>query len=681
MPAEPACVANYGGPSFNGTWEPGTCYGSVDQPAVVGCAYIDRLDGDAFKEGPCLDALYKSPYGVPNALFSFAPANATPPGTDAGATISSCENRGDFGTYIYGGNALVEAAKWGNKGPLTLDCKVTFNGPRPDGLYGPTWVKMRAGIGLGVGSGRLLSKTSEFYVPIDGDLRSSDLIVTGEATISELDWDEGRLFITYRAQLTSGDDATNVKFALALPSVAIAERVTRQNCPDPNPQPTPTSGNKKVGGSTQCAWSSMGKGEVASLEVVARIVDATDLDAIQKGLELQNFRDAVNFQGKQVRLRGALAFASADEDTDPDNSLAQLRVDIPFRGYRYSDTRASMKALATYFNYQHTVPKGTALQCDAFANDIWTRLEQIRADHPDALADLSFGRITSGTYTVPIVGGDAGHVGVVVYRKGSNYRESGIIVHGLPSPNPRMRLVSQVGDTAGNNVLIGPLYWTWLSPGWYFRTEALDFQNVTSTVPHKEGAGADGFEGRYLDNATEFSWNGAAAPEQARNPNTWPVTPEAVQVSTESPVEIVLTNPAGQRVVTENGMIVTQELDTTIYATATRHDDGTYAWTILLPADEYKVKLKGVGDGPYTFTRTTFSADNEAIDEVVTGTTAPGQVDKFTLSAPQASAFPPPSSGGGSLALGDLPWLLGAVAALGLGARRQRQRKRSDSAH
>lgn len=189
--------------------------------------------------------------------------------------------------------------------------------------------------------------------------------------------------------------------------------------------------------------------------------------------------------------------------------------------------------------------------------------------------------------------------------------------------------------------------------GWYLRTPANKFPGK----PHQEGPGGFGFEGSYPENVTDFTVGGVSPAGGApSNPATCPFTPDAVVITTQSPVEIIATSSSGKQVRTKDGAIVAQELDSGIHSMAFPHDDGTFAWTLVLPPDDYDVKLVGTRAGPYTLTLTTFDADGNPVDKVTEGFTNPDQIDEYKLEAPEPVAVvtpppapvPPAPSGNGS---------------------------------
>jgi hypothetical protein len=158
-PEVPVCVT-WG--KYTDIWSPSPCYPGVAATTVVGCGYISLVD-DTWRETTCNSALYQSPYSQPSPLFSS--------GDSDGYT---CGGQGDFWTFVWGGPYTQKETLWMNRGPDALGCGVTFHGERPDGLWGPTWVKLSATVyvaetGWDTSSG--FTRSAEYYVPIDGDLR------------------------------------------------------------------------------------------------------------------------------------------------------------------------------------------------------------------------------------------------------------------------------------------------------------------------------------------------------------------------------------------------------------------------------------------------------------------------------------------------------------------------------
>jgi len=600
-------------------WAPSNCYAEVAAPQVLGCATTGVLNANdtVFREMPCPQALYKATAGLPNPLFTIR----RPDGNTDPYGGARCGAIPDYHTFVLGAYATDTAAIWRNRGPHALDCEVIFNGPRPNGLYARTWVKIRVGINRAatpdIANG--VSKYAELYVPIDGDLRGvSDVEMAATGSLTEVNWNAGRLFATYKATVTNfgGEDASNVDVTVKFPQLIIVQSVSNANCLMPgnglNPNPSTIL---PAGGTATCRWPTIASGHSVDFEFVARIANATDLAALQQGEKLQNF--ASDPQGVLFKVKSS-------NDFDATNNQILAKVDIPFRSGSYVETRAAMDVLAPYFTY--TTDKYLKT-CNVYKDDIFARLQLIRADHPELFAGLSYGTITSGGY---LAGGmAAGHVGVVVYVKGTNFRQTGIIINGTPIRSP-LNTVSEIGpNDPGNGFGFGG--WTGIN-GLYLRTPANKFPGK----PQQEAEANLGFEGRYPDNGPEFTL-GAATPTEpaASDPVACPYTPNAVAIATQSPVEIVVTSSSGKHVQTKDGEIITQELGTGIHSMAFPHEDGTFAWTLVLPPDDYDVKLVGTRAGPYTLTLTTFGADGEPVDVVTQGFTNPDQVDDYQLEAPE----------------------------------------------
>ncbi len=669
IPMHPVCDEHIGYPPY--PWSPSPCYSAVMAPNTQRCAVIDLRDGEErYREMPCGQALYKQSQDVPTPLL-------TTMGPDGG---SSCGAAGNYQTYIYGGPASSPPGmRWVERGPQFLECSMRFNGPRPDGLYGPTWIILNVGIDLAQDGDhrRGYARRAEVFVPVDGDLRQEgvDVSVRGTVTLDEADWDAGRLMATYTATVRNigNERAEDVALTTPMPNLMAAVDVSDPACWLPaavqGQVPSPDA-SFRAGRAVNCEWSSLAINETKTVRIKVRIFNATDLHALQSGVALQSFTGRP--AGMQLRI-------TAMDDKVSSNNEALVKVDIPFRSGSYDQTRAAMELLSPYFDYQ--VESLTFMTCNFYKDDIFERLKAIHGAHPEAFANLSYGGITSGDYYVAPVETErtkAGHVGVVVYTKGTDYRQTGIIINGTPSPSP-LHLISTVGPHGGLGA--GAAGWTGMN-GLYLRTEANRFPGIAQ----QESRDMEGFEGYYPHNTAEFTFGGTAAATLEPDPManaTCPAPPEAVMVTTESPVDIQLTNPRGQQVRTQGGMLTVQELDSSIHSIAIPHEDGSYGWTLLLPKDDYDINLVGTGEGPYRVKLATFDANGQPIEFVTEGTTTPGQVDAYVLeggdgsgSGPGPDPGPGPGpepgpgsgSGGGGGALG-WPGVLGLML-LGLARRR-----------
>ena len=645
VPAVPVCDYWY---AYTNEWRPSGCYAEVGAPSVVTCGFIDlRNEAHEWREMPCAQALYKSTTGLPN-LFTFRrPEGSEDPFNNSiicGATPA-------YHTYIYGGAGNNENHVWRTRGPAALKCGITFNGPRPDGMRGPTWAKVRVRVNYAetpdIANGS--STHSEFYVPIDGDMRDiADIDVTGVANLTEVDWDQGKLIATYRTTLTNLGDlaAEDVNLVMTFPKVMMVTNVSGAECTMPGNiagSPNPAA-MIPVGGNVTCDWDSIAAQGTAQVEVTARIVDATDLDALQngEGATLEKFRGEP--EGVELRVR-------ATNDNDADNNRFITKLSIPFRAGTFADTRAAMEVLAPYFDYQ---TDKLNLQCNLYEDDISERLEAIHRDHPEVFQNLAYGGVTSGQYKILGLDTDwtrAGHVGVVVYLKGTNYRQTGIVINGTPMISP-LNAVSEAGPDGETSLT------STATNGLYLRTPADKYPGKVQP----ETKGGKGFEGWYEHNQPEFTHGGGPAePVPADAPMTCPLPPEAVMITTRSPVEIIATNSAGKRVVTENGFVVAQELGTGIHSMAFPHEDGTFGWSLLLPKDDYDIEVVGTRTGAYTLILTTFDEDGNPVEALTEGFTNPGQTDEYAIEAPEPPVTPPvtpptnPDPPGGSNNGGSIP--------------------------
>lgn len=660
----PVCDHHIGYPPY--PWSPGPCYSAVYAPRVVGCGYIDLQDENVFKETSCSQALYD---GGVAADFTV--------GDEEG---SGCGGSGDYYTYVYGGPANVAGARWVERGPALRFCNITLNSARPNSLRGPTWVKVRVSLDKAENGDerRGNGESAELFVPVDGDLaiEGVDVAVRAEATISEPNWDEGQLIATYTARVTNiGDeDAENVTLIASFPGdLTVVQSVSDTgNCLLPgisDPDFTPAyNARLKVGGQVNCKWSTLASGDFHRVELRVRIINATDLDALQSGVTLKKFDQSTGNVAQGVAVR-----VSADDDVDSSNNEELVKVDIPFRTGSYEGTEMAMLALASYFDYY---VDDLFEQCNVYMNDIFSRLEATRLSVPEVFNELSYGNITSGQYAIGGTFGQlesSGHVGVVVYPKGTNYRETGIIIHGTPTQSP-LNFNSKLGpDNESDASFISSS--TSLG-GFYYRTRAEDFPGFPQYESNK------GFEGEYSNNAAEFTVGGSTpdpiAPDP--NPSQCALPPEAVTVVTASPVDLVITNSSGAVVETSGDEIVQQSLGMGIHSMAFEHDDGSYGWVIVLPKDDYTVTLTGYATGPYTLTMTTYNDQGEPQETVIEGYTEAGQVETFELTdalpepepEPEPEQIPSSSGSGGSGGGGSFgaPTLL-ALLMLSLWVRRR----------
>ena len=611
-PQLPVCDYHQGYPPY--PWAPSPCYSAVLRPVVLGCGYIDLEDDGVWRETSCPNALYRDPADAQFPMFT----------VDAAEGSSGCGGAGAYNVYVYGGPANVPGARWAEVGPTRLGCEITFNGSRPDGLYGPTWVKLRVGIDRAENGDqrRGYPEYAHMYVPIDGDLREDVVDVSVLATYS-LRTEGDAQIVTFTITLTNNGEkaADGVKLIAShepaawlspsgeiekingLPSQLHALAFSDNRC---------AQVNNFYGGSFTCdgidlaATGDVFGRDVHLIDFEARILNATDLPPL-------------TFE------------AQAPGDIDESNNSDRVHVMVPMAPGSTEQTRQAMEVLRPHFDYTTDINfrngevRRSEFTCNNWMHDTFARFERIRLDHPAVFAGLAYGPVTSGKYFTA-AGTSAGHVGVVVYPKGTDYRETGIVIHGLPSPSP----LSTNPDRFDTQVSIYPLgeapagslaTWTTVT-GDLYRTPVSKFPGI----PRPENDGC-GFEGLYADNHHEFNrTTNCGVPAEAE---TCPIAPDAMVMTTESPVDLRVTNPEGQIVQTTDNAIVVQELETPIYSMALPHPDGSHGWTLVLPNNDYLVELIGTGHGPYRLTLSIFMPDGEPINTVIEGTTQPGQIDFY----------------------------------------------------
>ena len=608
-PTLPVCDHHNGYPPY--PWSPSPCWSAVHKPVVVSCGYIDLENDGVWRESSCANALYRETSQATYPMFT----------VDAAPDSAGCGGAGAYGTYVYGGPANDPPRKWVNRGPTLLDCRLTFNGARPNGMRGPTWVKLRVGIDRAENGDerRGYAEYAQMYVPIDGDLREDAIDVDVLASASVRQEGDAQI-VTFDITLTNeGEKAAEgvrlvpeyvVPASLTYDGVEqhrsgippqlhlISHSGPEGKCVTPDSKPF-------VGGGFTCndlkleaADDSLGR-NTELFEIEARIVNAADLPPI-------TFK------------------AIVPDDVFEDNNEDRVNVNTGVSNGSIEATRQAMAALDAHFDYQ-TDTFGS--QCNIYMQDIVARLERIRLDHPEVFDNLSYGTVTSGRYYTA-VGSEAGHVGVVVYAKGTDYHQSGIVIHGTPSQSPigaaPENFDTQVGPFPLGEVPDSTRVTGTYFHGYYYRTPVGQFPG--EAIPEKPGCG---FEGLYADNADSFARpraGGCGAPAAS-----CPIAPNALVVTTESPVEVRATNTRGQRVETLDGGILHQELDTRITSMAFPHADGTFGWTLVLPPDDYALDLIGSGTGPYRLTMTRFDQQGMPQNEVVDGMTEPGQIDQFVF--------------------------------------------------
>jgi hypothetical protein len=457
---------------------------------------------------------------------------------------------------------------------------------------------------------------AEMFVPIDGDLRE-DVVDVSLLASHSLRRDGDAWIVTYSISLTNSGEkaADNVQLTASHeipPLLSVSGETERKSAlPDQLHVIGFSDGScrrvtKFTGGSLNCSGfelaatgDSLGR-DVRIIDMEARIINVADLPPL-------------TFE------------VNAPGDIEESDNTDRVTVTVPLTAGSIEQTRQAMEVLRPHFNYSTDINylndevDSSMFTCNNYMNDIFARFERIRLDHPNVFSNLAYGPVTSGKYFT--AGFQAGHVGIVVYPKGTDYRQTGIIVHGLPSPSP-LSWAPEKFDTQVSVFPLGeapePTRGTWTSlTGDYYRTPVSEFPGT----PRPENQGC-GFEGLYADNAGQFGRTkncGQPAVE------TCPVAPDAVTFTTESPVDLRITNPGGQRVETVANAIAVQELDTPIYSMAFPHTDGTYGWTIVLPTDDYEVELIGTGPGPYRFTMTRFEPDGEPTRTTIEGTAEAGR--------------------------------------------------------
>lgn len=563
-------------------WTPSPCYVSVHSLAIglYACFYIDPADG-VFKSGPCDRVLYKDDTERPPGLFSFASDYYD--GPDAPTLHMSCGAAPDFSTYFYGAPGSDPNWVWSARGPMALNCRVTFEGPRPDGLLGPTWIRVTGSLQAIASGERATTETAEVFVPIDGDLRErKNLRIEGDVVVDD---SLGTARFTVDVFNTSEEEITDVDVAFTLPRQLVFYEATAPGTRCGRPRET-LSSVSPAGGISSCDGITVPPMGSVRLVLTTRITNASDLEPLIVTVDPGGRIDEASESDNTVELKPRQIFFPAAHRTEEE-----------------------MVALRAAFDYQTALhPFSSENACTNYAAEIFERLVALRASRPELFENLSFGRVTDGKLApTGGLGDDFGHDGVVVYFKGSDYHESGRVIHGVAAPSRY-----GVGTWFTQHYVETPI--------WYWQS---------NIGVRQAGHWGTFFEGPYPSSTEQHS------------PITQPclLAPDVVVVSTGSPIDLRITNSSGQRVQTQRTEVVVNELDGGLHAyDFPKEEDGTTEWTLVLPIDHYDIEIVGNGDGPYTLTLTTFDEYGMPVDEVHTGTAAFGRTETFVLEGAQRCA-------------------------------------------
>lgn len=241
--------------------------------------------------------------------------------------------------------------------------------------------------------------------------------------------------------------------------------------------------------------------------------------------------------------------------------------------------------------------------CTGYQRELLARLNALRGDG-SGLPGLSYGPVT-----------DEGHNGVVVYETGTNYRNTGVVLHGTAAPSQYSVLF--------------PTAWT----DDYFATPIQDWQQgsgagITPLAADKDVHQNAGTEGMYFEGV----YPGDSEPVDAglSMVGFCAAAPNATGVSTGSPVELRITNSVGQQIRTNGSRIVANELSENFFAYKFFDpSNDTVDWDMVLPPDRYVVEIIGIKTGPYTLTLRTYDDDGEVVEVVHQGTAQTNRSETF----------------------------------------------------
>ncbi|MGI8553770.1 MAG: Ig-like domain repeat protein [Dehalococcoidia bacterium] len=275
--------------------------------------------------------------------------------------------------------------------------------------------------------------------------------------------------------------------------------------------------------------------------------------------------------------------------------------------------------------------------CSSWNQDILSIFNGLRGTHPAVFANLDYGPIDSYDSIPPTTGLSksglpgqatlAHHAGIVVYITGTDWRQTGVVIHGTAAPTQYTQ--GPVRGTSPYNLLgtVG----TWADNLWVYTAATLwETGNKKKAVLPTDYLVQDP-HGNPLYFGTTYP-----APVSTPVPGaSCPLHP--ITVSTHSPVDMTLINGAGQVVQTQGGGLPLMQLPN--YNPAYEFlnpTNGTVDWDLVVPQDSYTVVLTGTGSGPFTLTVSTPGANNSVVQQQVTGTVTPGAQRAYTV-APTGS--------------------------------------------
>ena len=252
------------------------------------------------------------------------------------------------------------------------------------------------------------------------------------------------------------------------------------------------------------------------------------------------------------------------------------------------------------------------------------------------LSGLSFGPITDGA-----------HWGIVVYLSGTNYYNTGVVIHGTAAPSVYSQTLPKInmGITTYEGLepdlfhqdLPVPFVSTSLNGGAFQATPIPDWQ--AGAIEDLMHPGALIHEGPQYYQYDDYFEGTYPTDPPGLPPQACPVPPNAMTVSTRSPVDVHLVNSSGQELQTDNGALSVNQLSGGAFGyVAFDSTTQSFAWDLGVPIDTYQLTLVGTGSGPFTLILTTFAADLTPTQTVVHGVTAPGQQNSFTLSVGPSGA-------------------------------------------
>lgn len=214
-----------------------------------------------------------------------------------------------------------------------------------------------------------------------------------------------------------------------------------------------------------------------------------------------------------------------------------------------TDPTLKQRALGVFFapGTVNNMTNWTTFACGDYQTRVLRWLESIRT-HPDPQVRAQLGGLDFG----PIQAYNGGHQAVVLFRRGTDWRQTGTVLDPWPSQRPQV----------------------WTMEEWTARfTWGIGVGEGGVEYPHM-GGGASGYRGTDM-------------PPERLHP---------VRFGVNSPVDVLVTASDGRRVGHLPGGEFVNEIEHADFY-PTERSGGEYQWYFGLPQAEYEVEFTGTGEG------------------------------------------------------------------------------------